>query len=236
MALGTPVSRLLSMLRAEARRTQTVSVGLNADDTLRQKLARVQDDLWMDYDWPHLRVYRDFQTQAGQRYYDFPVDLDYSRIEKFDQSWANLWRPVMPGITDSDYNLVNPDLGARQDPQLKWELRENMQIELWPPPASNGTCTRIWGIKTIAPLVADTSLAELDDNLIVLHVAAELLAGDGAKDASMMQGRATRRLLTLRGNTSNKKRYNMIGHNRPHGTRDDEDAYRMRVTYAKAQG
>jgi hypothetical protein len=237
MALGTPLSRLLSMTRAECRRTQLVSAGVNADDTIRQVIARWQDTLWNDYNWPHLRVYRDFYTQAGQQLYAFPADVDWSRIEKMDQCWSNLWRPVRFGITDEDYNLVNGALGAQQDPQERWDLRENQMLELWPIPASGGTQTRIWGIKTITYLVNDSDQAALDDTLIVLHAAAEILTADKAADAATKQQAATRRLLQLRGNSSNKKAYNMVGR-RPgaDGYREGDDAFRMRVTYAKAVG
>ena len=71
--------------------------------------------------------------------------------------------------------IVDPDIGAAQDPPLQWQLREGLQYEIWPPPATDGTLIRIKGIKTIAPLVADGDLAEIDDQLIILFSAAEAL-------------------------------------------------------------
>jgi hypothetical protein len=235
MALGTPLAQLMVMLKAEARLTQSASAGLNSDLTLRTILARVQSDLWLDHTWDHLKVYRNVLTQAGGRYYAVPADLDQLRIFNVAQKWNQLWRPVGYGVSEAEYNLFDPEQNRRTDPVLKWQLTEGNLIELWPLPATDGISVRFHGQKTLGPLIQDADTAGLDDMLICLIAAAEMLASSGAKDAKAKVEAATGRYRRLRG-ADNRGQFNMRG---PGGHKSNaqngDDPFRIRVTYARAR-
>ena len=210
MALGTNLAALLVMLRAEARLTQSVAAGLNADPTHRTMLARVQDDLWLARDWKHLQVSRDLSTQAGVRYYAWPADLAYDRAVTARVKWSQLWIDLAPGITEAHYNEIDPDLLVVQDPTRAWDLAEGNMLELWPIPATDGISIRLTGTKALPPLVADSDTAVLDDRLIVMFAAAELLALQKAPDAPAKLAAARTRLLALAGNDSKSKVVSML--------------------------
>jgi hypothetical protein len=235
MAFGTTLAQLLVMLKGEARLTQSTAAGLNADMTLRTLLRRVQSDLWLDHDWGHLKVFRDVLTQAGGRYYAFPADLDQLRIASVSQKWNNLWRPIGYGVSEAEYNLFDPEQNRRTDPVLKWQLTEGNLIELWPLPATDNIAVRLRGLKVLGPLVADADTAALDDILIVLIAAAEMLASSGAKDAKAKVEAATARYRRVKGG-DNRGMFNMRGTSGPaSSTANGDDPFRIRVTYARAK-
>lgn len=218
MALGANLAGLLGMLRAEARLTQNVGAGLNADITHRVLLARHQDDLWMLEGWKHLEVSRDITTDAGVRLYTWPVDLAFDRAVSVKAKWSSLWIDLSGGIDERHYNEVDPEQDSRQDPVRAWDLAEGNVLELWPLPASTGTMVRLTGTKALPPLVADSDVAIMDDRLIVLYAAAELLALQKAPDAPAKLAAANRRLLALRGNMNkNKVRSFLAGQGRGFG-------------------
>ena len=128
MAVGTNLAALLVMLRAEARLTQSVAAGLNADPSHRVLLARWQDDLWLSRDWKHLQIDRDVTTAAGTRYYAWPTDLSFERAVTAQTKWSGQWRQLADGITEANYNELDPELGISQDPPRSWDLAEGNML------------------------------------------------------------------------------------------------------------
>ena len=186
MARGTTLGRLVTMLREECRHATSAALGLNNEPHLKRILARVQETLWTDYVWPHLFVRRDKDLMAGQRYYSFPSDLSFERIEvmKVDVKYAGQWQGVRYGIGDAEYNSRDSDNDERDSPVRAWSHYEDNQFEVWPIPAADDEQTlRFQGVKKLAPLIANENRADLDDNLIVLFAAAEILAAQKAEDS-----------------------------------------------------
>lgn len=202
MPVGTNLAALLVMLRAEARHSPNAAAGLNADATLRQTLARVQRSEWVEHGWRHLRVRRGVTTAAGSTTYAWPSDLAFDRVVYAFVQWGTEWIPLEHGISEADYNALAE--GVEQDPPRRWDYREGNTLELWPTPASALT-VRLWGYKALAPLVQDSDLADIDDDLLVLVAAAELLAQQKAPDAQAKQAAANRRRAALLGNASKNK-------------------------------
>ena len=66
-------------------------------------------------------------------------------------------------------------------------------------PSSNGQKIRFKALKKLDPLVAVTDTAELDDNLIVLFAAAEVLARTKAADAQAKLAQANTHYARLKG-------------------------------------
>ena len=82
------------------------------------------------------------------------------------------------------------------------------QIEVWPIPANNGSSAtkdgivRLEGVKNLNPLSAKTDTADLDDQLIVLFAASELLTRQKSGDAQMKMAQAQAHYLRVKGRLS----------------------------------
>jgi len=70
-------------------------------------------------------------------------------------------------------------------------------FEIWPIPASSQT-VRFTGQRNISPLIADTDTADLDDLMIVLFSAAEILTRNKQQDAPLKLQKAQSRLNYVR--------------------------------------
>lgn len=213
MARGKQLQDLVTQLRAEIGTSQSVSVGVSQVDNLKVRLARMQEILYDDYDWPFLNIQRTISLQAGQRYYDLPSNLNYDRIECVKYQYGNVFTDVERGITFDDYSIYNSMDGDRSSPVLKWDVRNtgsNEQLEIWPIPSEEGT-VHFFGTKSLSALVQNEDRADLDDKLIVLFVAAEYLKNQKSPEADGKLSMANSRLLKLRGNSQAASKTVQIG-------------------------
>lgn len=191
MARNVSLGVLIDDLRAEAGHSLQANLGVAMRDVLVKVLQRQQKRLWEDYDWTFLRVIRDVPVQAGERYYNFPADLNLERLEKVEFKYGDRWVPVEYGIGREQYDLHDSDRDVRAFPVERWREAENDQIELWPIPSQNGSAAtvvnvvRFTGIRKLRPLLAESDVADLDDTLLVLYSAAEILAREKSADASV---------------------------------------------------
>ena len=213
MARGTTLGQLVTMLRAECGHATSAALGQNTLPRMKQVLQRTQEFLWGDYTWPHLRVWREEVLQAGQRYYSWPSDLAFDRIEadKTAVRYDDTWRPVLYGIEPCHYNAQDPELDERDDPVIRWQAYEDDQFEVWPLPATNGLRMRFYGIRKLKPLIADGDRADLDDNLLVMFAAAEILAKQRGGDADLKRAAAGRLYSQLKGQQSKFGMFRMGG-------------------------
>jgi len=211
MARGTTLGQLVTMLREECGHATSAALGQNTLPRMKRVLQRTQEFLWGDWTWPHLRVYREEVLQAGQRYYTFPTDLAFDRVENVHVRYDDTWRPVCYGIELEHYNAQDPERDDRDDPVLRWQAYEDGQYEVWPLPATNGLRLRFEGIKKLAPLIDDAHRADLDDNLLVLFAAAEILAKQKGGDAEAKRTFAGRLYSQLKGNQSKATMFVMGG-------------------------
>lgn len=188
MAIGTQFSSLFQDLRAEVRRSTTVSVGVDDLPYLKRVINHVYRGLVVDYEWRHLRyVPPRIAMQAGQALYDFPTHLD------FDDVWsATCWQgstntEIKRGIEPTDYGTIDPQADARQDPVLKYDLRFSgtaVQFEVWPLPATTDEVeVEFIGTYKLPRLVNDDDQMMIDDELVLLFAAAEVLKADKADDS-----------------------------------------------------
>lgn len=186
---GVTLGQLLDDLRAEVGHSLQPNLGKSTRDVLINMLQRTQRRLWDDYSWPFLRIRRDINLSAGQRYYDLPTDIVFERIERVEVKHGDVWTKMQYGITGEHYNQHDSDRGVRSSPVRRYDAYENNQIEMWPIPATNTDTTtladtvRIHGIRNLTPFVADSDTADLDDQLIVLYAAAEILTRQKQGDA-----------------------------------------------------
>lgn len=203
MARNKQLLELVAQLRAETGRTQKVSVGVDELDNLKEVLRRTQEVLYDDYEWPHLRVQDTVTLANGQRYYDLPVNLNFDRIQQVKFKYNNVYTYLERGIDFDDYSIFDSNNDERSSPTLKWDIRNTgsgEQLEFWPIP--NGVDSVYFlGTKKLGNLIEENDTADLDDRLIVLFAAAEMLARQKSADASTKQQAANNRLLTLRRNS-----------------------------------
>lgn len=205
MARGTTLDKLLFDLRVACRLSINASHNVQYRDAQVQALQRKQEFYWGDFDWPHLRVDRFFNTQAGQRYYDLPTDLDVTRIQHMTFRADSIEQPLHPNIGPAQYAAYDSDLDVRSWPVQCWRITEDEEIELWPIPNVNYNPDslegrlRITGIRKLKPLVAESDRADLDDQLLVNSCAADYLASNGAKDAQLKLDQVNRYYAKLRG-------------------------------------
>lgn len=187
MAVGTQFLPIYTDLRAEVRRSTSVSVGVDDLPYLKRVVNHVYRALTVDYEWAHLRVVPDrIVMAAGQRLYDFPTELDFDGI-----TTAVCWTggtnvPIEQGIGFDEYGAIDSEGDNRQDPVQRYDLRfsgSNVQFEVWPMPATANTSVQFKGNQKLARLVNDTDKIWIDDELVLLFSAAEVLKADDAKDA-----------------------------------------------------
>lgn len=208
MARGTTLGELVTKLRVAARYDSNPALSLNMVPLFEQTLKDTQERLYDEFDWPFLKVRRDKIMAAGQRYYDIPVDLNLERIIAVDIRHGGRWLPVERGITLEHYNATDSDADVREDPVARWEVQDTgdgEQIEVWPMPASDGAQLRFTGIRKLKPLVSQADIADLDDQLIVLYSAGELLGGAKNPAAQLKFSQGKNRLETLQGRVTKRR-------------------------------
>lgn len=213
MARGTQLQELVAQLRSATGRNQSVAVGTSELDTLKGELAVTQELLYDDYDWPFLNVERTIQIQEGQRYYDLPEDLNYDRLDCVKLRRNGVYTDVTRGITFDDFSIYDSNEGERSAPVLKWDIRNTgvkEQLETWPI-SSESASLHFFGTMALPRLTQDEDRALLDDRLIVLFTAADMLARQKSPDAKNKLDKANSRLLKLRGNSQAASKTVQVG-------------------------
>ena len=210
---GTPFGTVIEMLRDECGTSSASSRSNDNLAYLKRILNRQYEFLCDDFDWTFLRIDNDEATktlQAGDRYYDFPVAMDLETTIDADTFYGNIWIPLAYGISPQNYNAMNPELDQRADPQTNWRVVTDangaVQFEVWPLPASNGNLVRFKGRRKFVTLVNDTDICHMDDQLVVLYSAAEVLAKKNQKDAELKIAAAKARLVQMRAGYSDRNR------------------------------
>lgn len=207
MARGTQLSQLRDMLRAEIGASSNVGMGVNAQPQYDHVLNRTQQWLWADFEWPFATIERDEQMASGQRYYAFHQDVDFDRILTAHVRHGDLWHPLEYGIGPNELNAHNSEVGETTEPILRWDHHEGNLFEVWPVPSSNEQIVRFKAVQRLPQMENGSDIALLDDNLIVLFAAGELLSRSGAKDAELKMAAARAHYNKVRGNLSKRDRF-----------------------------
>lgn len=185
MARNSTLSQLREQLRSEIGASPSVAMGVNTVPQMNHMLNRVQERLWTDYDWPFLWTETDVQSADGVRFYEVPSTVNPDRIRKMMVNWNDYWYTCENGIAPAHYNIVNSEIGQKEDNVRRWRLTDNAsQFEVWPMPESADQTFRLFAYMNCPKMVSDSDRALLDDTLIVLFTSAEMLAmlkDDGAQ-------------------------------------------------------
>jgi hypothetical protein len=119
------------------------------------------------------------------------------------------------GIGSAEYSTLDSENDVRSDPVLKWDMRDGNQFEVWPLPGTNATATdgivRFWGIRNLKPVLQDADIFELDDDMIVLYAAAELLLSRDQKDAQAKLDQAAAIYQRARGGSTKHRGMIVLG-------------------------
>ncbi len=215
---------LVTNIRHEIGEAPGFSQGISAIPSLKYLCQRVQQELYQAFNWPHLLVDIDETLVPGERYYTFNNGLNRDRILEVFVRWSNSWMPVAYGFDPLIYNASIPEESYRTDPIRKWkfyasfnegtQLWEDNQYEVWPAPATAQTLR--WScVRNLRPLVADADVCEIDSNLIVLTVAAELLTRLKSNDAQAKNATAQALLTKLKGQMMPSQTFTYGGDHNP---------------------
>lgn len=222
MARGTTLAILINDLRSEIGHSLEPNLGKSTRDVLINVIQRTQRRLWDDYAWPFLRVQRDLTISQNQRYYDLPADMVFERIERVEFKRGDYWEKVEYGVGAAQYNQYDSDRGKTSSPIQRYDAAENDQIEMWPVPSANSDPTtgdgmiRLHGIKNLGGLINDTDKADLDDQLIVLYGAAEMLARQKQADSQNKLAQAQAHYSRLKARLAKSETF-IIGGGEPEG-------------------
>jgi hypothetical protein len=217
MARGTTLVRLLDLLRATCRLSQNTAHNEQVRDNQVTLLQGTQEWLWDDFDWPHLRVERQFEAANGQRYYSLPDDIGIERVLEIQFRYGNRWGRMCPGIDLAQYNMWDSDSDQRSWPVTNWAISENEEIEMWPIPDQDANDAdkegyfKVIGIRKLRPLVDSDDVCDLDDRLIVDYAAAEHLAASDKERSKTILARANSRYAKLRGQLMPRRSFKMGG-------------------------
>lgn len=219
MAVNTPLSELRRMLRAEVGQSLNPSQGVNAQGQYDMALDRTQKELWEAYEWPHLLYHVDMPLAQGQRYYPYSPDMRFDAILRVYVQTGGNWCLMDFGVPLSCYSQYGGENGQSW-PAKRWGNVPTVtagvtdatgKIEIWPVPSQAGSI-RFEGQALPNNLVADADRAVLDDTLITLFAAAEILAGQKAENAPLKLTKANqfqRRLFANQG--AMKRRVPVLG-------------------------
>jgi hypothetical protein len=205
MARGTQFAALVYMLRAEIRRSTAVNVGVDDLPEIKQAINRQYAIQWAATEWPFLDDYYKLQLNIGQKLYSPPNGLyfttramTFDRIKDIAVFYSGVPQRIERGIHFEDYALFDGDLGSYSDPVLKYDIRYGNagqeQIEVWPVPSGSAQVLKAFAKVAWAPLVSDSDLCLIDDLLVVLFAAADLLSLDESEPRVGLPPAATLRL------------------------------------------
>lgn len=221
-----------------------IATNTAVDNELNLLLKSMQDVFCSTYDWQFLEEKWDLPLVAGTRYYALPTSniraasatINFDRPLKVAQKHNGSWCPVGYGIGFEEMNCVDSDDGEVQDPVQKYSLDTNVgdtsdnQIEVWPIPSTTQTL-RFIGQRVPRTFTSDSDKAELDDLLLALFVAAEVLDFRQQANAGKKLNEAQQRLISIRGGQPTKRDSFPLGRRQ-----DDEYTRRSQRIVAVAAG
>ena len=218
MARRRPLSDLKTMLRAEMRESTNLLHQPDWNPIAVRALSSAQRLLWMAERWKFLEFDIAVPLSAGERYHAIPAtpagipEVDIEGILKVVIQRSYTTYDLDYGIEYHHYaERDSVAIGARPvekwDFPERWDLRDDgtaVKLELWPVLNENASdiACRLYFHRGLSDLALDTDLCDLDDELIVLFAAADLMSGRDAKDAQVKAAKAQAYLEALKIRTS----------------------------------
>lgn len=204
MPVGTTLVNLRAMLKAEIGDEMSESITTANDARYNRLLANQQiwlvgKDAWL---LPG-KVQKEVALTAGTRLYSLPAGIDLQQLDAPAYvKFGNIRFVIEHGISQDNYNAMDPALNMRSNPIFRWDIVDDSgtrKLEVWPTPASDQTLI-FEGKPTLGALASDSDTCVVDDLLLVLFTAAEILARQKQGDAQAKLAKANDRLNWLKGN------------------------------------
>jgi hypothetical protein len=194
MAIGVTLADLVHDLRAEIGHSLNPAHGLNSEESLMYLLDRVQQQLWVEFDWPMRRANRYVFFDKGDNFQPYPADMSFDgvvRVHWVDKGTGDKWTPVDYNINMvDDFGDVYDDLNERRGRPKHWDHNQrDGAIRLWPVPDADGAL-RLHGLVDCPRMRMTTDKCTLDGILIVMRAAAELAARQKLADAQIKMQQA----------------------------------------------
>lgn len=121
MPRGTPLSTLLTMLKAECGYEVAAGVATGDDAMLKMKLDHQQRMLASAAEWGFFRVRHQQTLAVGTRYGVMPA-FDISRPYKVNARKDDLWLPLEYGVdNDPEFNAFDSEATETSDRLLRWQ-------------------------------------------------------------------------------------------------------------------
>lgn len=216
MARLTALSVLYTMLQRKLGENTTQT---NTQARYYGLISDKQKWLANEYDFPFLEDRFDVAVGPGARYLSFPtidnegvtVAMNLERPYLVERFWANQWNVMDYGIGSEEFNYLNSDQGVAMDPIQRWRWSQESQFEIWPITVGSQV-VRFTGQRALDALTSANDTADLDDEMLVLFVAGDLLMRSRQADAESCLTQAVARLNAQRGSYPNRpKGCNLAG-------------------------
>ena len=140
--------------------------------------------------------------------YDLPTGITIERVQQASCKYGGVWQDVVYGITPENYTDYDSDRDVRSWPIERFTAYGASQIEVWPIPSNNADATtgdgllRLEGTGNLSPFVALSDTADLDDQLLVLYAAGELLVRQKSPDGQLKMAQAQQHYQRLKARLS----------------------------------
>lgn len=232
MARGTALSTMVAQLRKEIGESSSTSFGQNRKEALEEILARTQETLYEDFDWPHMTIEVEDSldeqtvnggTGEGQGKYIYPATINQDRVMRtwckemsgtdIIRIWEIEYAPEKwPWVLD-EFNAANAEY---DDNVCYWRhyqagISGSEAYEVWPQPSSDTIKIVFEALAPLSAFASDSDTADLDDRLIVLTAAAEILEQQKNPRARIVQVKAAARYNRLRGSQRRGRKMFQIG-------------------------
>lgn len=210
--LGTTLAKVTLILKSELG--ASLSVGTADDQRFYQMIETQQEWFASMYDWNVLRDTWDasitpglagrFPTLPATDYNGMTVAINFDRPVNVFVKYSDNWRPVSHGIGIEEMNVFDSDQSEAQDPVQKWQFKQGdmTKFEVWPLGVATQT-VRFQGQRKLSTLRSagsfSTSLTlDLDDRLVALSIAVDLLTSKEDPSAKAKSERLQALWTTLR--------------------------------------
>jgi len=189
---GNTLANVLTKLKAELGANLTIGT---ADDARYYEMIETRQEWFSSmYDWNILRDTWEATITPGTagQYPTVPVldangnsfTINFDRPIVTSVKYSAKWQEVLHGIGVDEMNVWDSDAGEASDPVQRWQLKEGdaTKFEIWPLGVAASQEFRFDGQRKVQSLrtagaFVTTKVLDLDDRLIYLSLATDILTG-----------------------------------------------------------
>jgi hypothetical protein len=189
---GNTLANVLTKLKAELGTNLTIGT---ADDARYYEMIETRQEWYSSlWDWNVLRDTWEATVTPGAvgQYPTVPTQdangnaflINFDRPINVSVRYSAKWQEVLHGIGVDEMNVWDSDAGEASDPVQRWQLKDgdSTKFEIWPLGVAASQEIRFDGQRKLqslrtAGVFVTTKVLDLDDRLIYLSLAADILTG-----------------------------------------------------------